>query len=269
MAVRPKYRYTSLDGTGQEIRLLSLQPRANSSQLQCTLSTKSLAGPGPYEALLYVWGDKTERLPLIIDGSELQITRNLGRALRHLRFEDKPRILWVDAICINQEDDEERSSQVQQMRYTYDKAEQVIMWLGRETSDSHLAMELIQELKMEKISKVSVLDSLQDIRKREKWMAFMKLCARKYWSRLWILQEVASVPKNVVYIGKQLASWDDIGSVAATITNDLRSAWSSFGFMMKGIFRLVDIESLYRLYSMSRRGAVSKFGSSPQNNAST
>jgi hypothetical protein len=146
------------------------------------------------------------------------------------------------------------------MRYTYDKAEQVIMWLGRETSDSHLAIELIQELKMEKISKVSVLDSLQDIRKREKWMAFMKLCARKYWSRLWILQEVASVPKNVVYIGKQSASWDDIGSLAATITNDLRSAWSSFGFMRKRIFRLVDIESLYGLYSMSRRGEYPKLG---------
>lgn len=166
----------------------------------------------------------------------------------------------MDAICINQDDNKERSSQVQQMMDIYTNAEQVVMWLGPESDDSHLFFELFQELRIKGISKSSVLSSLQDIRDQEKWMAFVNFCGREYWSRLWIVQEVISTSKNVIYIGNNSLPWEEFGKLVKLITTDLRSFWSSFDFMSISVggnstnARLVDIELLYDLYNKSQRG---------------
>lgn len=260
MSVFPAYSYTKLDSNPPKIRLVSLQPCGASSQLQCSLMTIPLADAGQYDALSYVWGENTDKLPLMIDRHKLQITRNLDAALRRLQYEHKARVLWVDAICINQDDDEERSSQVRQMRDIYANAEQVVMWLGPESDDSHLFFELFQELRITGMSRSSVLSSLRDIREQEKWMAFVNFCGREYWSRLWIVQEVASTSKNVIYLGSNSVPWEEFGKLVTVITKDLRSFWSSFDFISTSVggdstnARLVDIELLYDLHDMSKRG---------------
>jgi len=94
-----------------------------------------LSDAPPYEALSYVWGpfnspDDPDLIQLNDCGFE--VTTNLWRALYALRHETKDRVLWIDAICINQGDLEERSSQVQLMRDVYRKARSVVVWLGEE-----------------------------------------------------------------------------------------------------------------------------------------
>src|SRR6266536_4906129 len=93
----------------QEIRLVHLQPDVGSELVHCRLEHCSLERPSsPYEALSYVWGNPTDVHPIFLDGELFQVTANLGWALWHLCLEDRPRTLWVDAICINQADRDER-----------------------------------------------------------------------------------------------------------------------------------------------------------------
>jgi hypothetical protein len=103
------------------IRILTLQPAENENdQLVCRLLARRIKHEaGAYEALSYVWGDKNGSANIHCNGAPLNITRNLEDALRKIRLEKEPRYLWVDAICINQEDVHERGHQVRLMRSIY------------------------------------------------------------------------------------------------------------------------------------------------------
>lgn len=114
------------------IRILELLP-ANPSisgndqdNIQCSLHIVSIQDPPPYVALFYVWGDTQTKLPISCNGSTLYITPNLHAALLALRTK-APRFLWIDAICINQDDLEERNSQVSIMRHIYINAKTTVI----------------------------------------------------------------------------------------------------------------------------------------------
>lgn len=88
-----------------------------------------------YEALSYCWGDNTVKTPIVCNDARLDITRNLKSALQHLRDAVNTRALWIDAICINQDDVAERTQQVGCMREIYQQAERVVVWLGESNDD--------------------------------------------------------------------------------------------------------------------------------------
>ena len=98
-----------------------------------------------YEALSYVWGDRESPKTISIDGCVQEVTENLEAALQQLRLSDAPRRLWVDALCINQEDSKEKSHQIQKMRHIYRRASGVLVWLGNEADRSDEAMLLLEE----------------------------------------------------------------------------------------------------------------------------
>jgi hypothetical protein len=140
-----RYVYGPLDSSRHEIRLLSLHPSANSdSEIRCTLSTASLDETPEYYALSYVWGNLQPTVPARIDQDMMDITRNLWMALKYLRLENTVRTLWVDAICINQSNISERNEQVCQVGKIFERAAEVIIWLGEENDDSDLAINLIK-----------------------------------------------------------------------------------------------------------------------------
>ena len=98
-----------------------------------------------YHALSYTWGSNVldHRITVVSGESQqtLPITENAHTALRHIRHSNSVRLLWVDAICINQQDVEERNDQVARMADIYKSAEKVIVWLGPEEDDSNLAID--------------------------------------------------------------------------------------------------------------------------------
>ena len=106
--------YTSLPKGS--VRLLQLLPNLNpNSPIECRLITFSMLDLGsthPYESLLYVWGSENNKQLIYVDGDELYVTANLHMALSYLRHCLLERILWVDAICINQADNDEKGRQV-------------------------------------------------------------------------------------------------------------------------------------------------------------
>ena len=130
--------YQSLDPTLKHIRVLELLPGTFESDLRGNLRTVTLDDKPSYTALSYTWGARTEGRTLKIrpdskrtsKSIELPIADNLFMALRRLRRPLKTRILWVDVVCINQEDIDERSAQVVLMEEIYSNAESTAIWLG-------------------------------------------------------------------------------------------------------------------------------------------
>lgn len=98
------------------------------------------AGSAPqfcdYRALSYVWGDATKKRPITVDGLHFMITRNLYDFLVQARVPlQRVSPYWVDALCINQADNEEKAAQVNMMGDIYQNCWQCIVWLGKEERD--------------------------------------------------------------------------------------------------------------------------------------
>ncbi|KAL1641365.1 hypothetical protein SLS58_006064 [Diplodia intermedia] len=136
------YEYTPLS-PGHTIRILTLWPGSGDTQLRCETREVALGEGVYYEALSYTWGDQSTGTLISFNGLLLPIAPNLCSALLHLRLPDRPRSLWIDAVCINQLDNEEKSEQVRMMREIYQEASRVVVWLGPMEDDSDAAMDLV------------------------------------------------------------------------------------------------------------------------------
>jgi len=138
----------------EEVRLLELLPGAGAELIQCRLLPTSLnQSPGQYEALSYVWGDPSQaRATVLVDGTRLEIYETLYQILVQLRLPTDGRMLWVDAICINQSDVEERNMQLPLMQSIYRDALRTVVWLGLESTTTGDTFQMLQELAAEAIS---------------------------------------------------------------------------------------------------------------------
>ncbi|KAF5566803.1 het-domain-containing protein [Fusarium napiforme] len=146
-----------------------------------------------YEALSYTWGTSENKKSISIDDQELLITANCHSALVQLRDSFIERVLWVDAICIDQSNTSEREKQVRIMAEVYCKARQVIVWLGEATSDSDLAMQKISE-----VAEGHDTPAEQDNIIPESIAALLQ---RPWFRRVWILQEVAAAQHVLLVCG--------------------------------------------------------------------
>jgi hypothetical protein len=175
-----QYHYSPLPPGPDSIRLLRLRlDKEEIAPIQCQLFNYSLdesdRRPPLYEALSYIWGNPEKTLPILLDGHYFNVTQNLHAALRHLR-DHSIEWIWVDAICINQRDRQERGHQVRYMAKIYGKANRVVVWLGEAASNSDLAFE--------------------EIRKQTKWLdtsdnkmiqqAVLKLLERSWFRCIWV-----------------------------------------------------------------------------------
>jgi len=127
------------------IRLLKLSPGSSeSAPLEISFAEVDLDDRPQYEALSYVWGDKTEKAAILCHGKTIEVTPNCEIALRRLRLVTKPRSLWIDVLCINQRSLNERNHQVSMMGNIYSAATRVIVWLGNCTDLSRVAINLLK-----------------------------------------------------------------------------------------------------------------------------
>ncbi|EHK45650.1 hypothetical protein TRIATDRAFT_291940 [Trichoderma atroviride IMI 206040] len=179
------------------IRLLKLLPHRDiSSPLLCSLidyPLQDLAGSNHhlYDSLSYAWGSPEKTRSISIGDCYLPITTNLHAALLRLRDRFFERIIWVDAICINQQDLNERSSQVQRMATIYALANRVIVWLGEAEDNSDQALEELH-------NSADGQPAGEDQRLRN---AVLKLLQRPWFKRIWILQEVAAARNVLILCG--------------------------------------------------------------------
>ncbi|KAK2743174.1 heterokaryon incompatibility protein [Colletotrichum kahawae] len=197
---------------------------------------------GDFLALSYVWGPPTPVQHIILNGHQFPVGPNLFQALLHLRPNERIRQgfkLWIDAICINQEDIAERSAQVGRMRDIYAAAWQVVIWLGPGADDSELGMSALswiaarnrtpspydgfyrESTKIDARPLFIIWGTFKSPLKKTVYKALFSLLFRPYWQRMWILQEVAMArPDAPVVCGKSCLPWRDIHEAATFISND-------------------------------------------------
>ena len=142
------HQYSTLlyDDSVRLLKLLPASNHVNDQGLGCALEDCRLSDDLSYEALSYTWGQPVFPESLHTHNGILRITENLALALRSLRFKDRVRYLWVDAVCINQNDLMEKSRQVAMMSIIYKSARRVICWLGQADESIGDAMETLKRL---------------------------------------------------------------------------------------------------------------------------
>ena len=164
-----------------------------------------------YEALSYAWGTAISPRKALVDGFKLPITKSLHQGLRRLRLDDKPRMLWVDALCINQRDIEERSRQVQRMAVIYRSAENVLIWLGEWPSNAECShSDYCQALWL--------TNYLYHDKEPSRSQTLHHMCEHlvdilelPWFRRLWVIQELALAIKDpVVLIGSMSTTWSSL-----------------------------------------------------------
>ncbi|KAJ3578662.1 hypothetical protein NPX13_g1904 [Xylaria arbuscula] len=216
--------YTPLDYTQLQVRFIEIVPSATDDQeVSCRLEIMDLSNNTPYAALSYVWGNSNCTEDILVNGIKLPVTINLASALRQFRkdgFPQHPSIgelqwLWVDAICIDQSNIEEKSRQIPLMGKIYGNASSVLSWLG--SPNSHrldVAIQTIHDI-------APIIDVKSDglSSKRQEeivyagfkwlvstlgpdiycasgstttgWQALLALADTEYWKRAWVIQEMA------------------------------------------------------------------------------
>ncbi|RYP77342.1 hypothetical protein DL771_001137 [Monosporascus sp. 5C6A] len=134
--------------SGLSIRLLTIPARLrdDTNIISCRLSVHTLASCPEYLALSYCWGDAKVKKSVRCNEVELPVTANLFSALECLCYPDKDMLIWIDAICINQDDSAEKEEQVGIMRDIYSKALEVLIWLGPAADESDLGIKACQNL---------------------------------------------------------------------------------------------------------------------------
>ncbi|GCB18024.1 heterokaryon incompatibility protein 6, OR allele [Aspergillus awamori] len=209
--------YHKLDPTVKQIRLVTIKPGGWTDDIQCTLRHTSLAKSGPYETLSYVWGDFTNTKDIIVNGMTFNATVNLESALRHLR-RDTPRTIWIDAICINQLDLEERASQVGFMRDIYQGSTLTIIWLGdgdeRVESLFDLARKFHDESYTGSLAQENVVRLREFIHNEDRSHSLEFLATdilrRPWWTRAWVLQEAVVSAELLVKCGNHEIAWESL-----------------------------------------------------------
>jgi len=204
------YVYQPLDLTDdtREFRLLRLLPSKDfDDNIRCELFHSPFDS---YEALSYTWGDPHVTVPVLLHGIHHHVTTNLALALRYIRYEDRPRIMWIDALCINQKDILEKNHQVAQMREIFLDAEQVVVWLGEEGS-AKSAIDLCKLIKERAPRGDDPLSAEELAQHSEGFQACGELFhQRPWWKRTWIIQEVLHTNPVKVCIGKLRMGLDDL-----------------------------------------------------------
>lgn len=181
----------------------------------------------PYDCLSYVWGDVKVTEPIIVNDQVLHITRNLVRCLRHLRHQNKGLVLWVDAVCINQGDLEEKSTQVAMMGEIYSRCSTVFLWLGApESSDDIYAesrpdpftvlRQLANNCHLYELPGFRCGQESDQITFQEEdacldpWEAFFLVATSPWFKRSWTVQETVLPRTAIAVLGPWRMSFQDI-----------------------------------------------------------
>lgn len=260
--------YNPLNVSESEIRLLRVDNDPG-QPISCRLETVSLSKAPPYTALSYVWGDENVTETISLDGQDVPVTTNLAAALRCVKshwsnaFSDRNSAtfrIWIDALCINQNDVGEKGQQVQLMGSLYSTAEFVIAWLGTGTDQTILGLESLEKLGATfchlfdpadnvidaSVSIPLILDLFSTLQEfccvddpdqeafylRNKAFASMKsLLNLPYWDRAWILQEAVLAKRMLLCCaGKSvdMASAEQLYQITRKVSSNKKHARPSF-----------------------------------------
>lgn len=208
--------YEPIDSENGEIRVAELLPGQYNHPVELRLHTKNLDDRPDYEALSYAWGKTMSPRRALLNGCPLHITESLDLGLRRLRFVDRSRILWVDALCINQGDIQERSQQVQHMAMIYSSAREVLIWLGEWPRSSRCpdseTCQTTWSWRQERVDGDPHWFHFMD--------HFLDILKRPWFHRVWVIQEVVLARhEQIVHVGSHTIRWSELLDVSKSCIN--------------------------------------------------
>jgi len=264
----PVYKYDPLPSSGELIRLIQLHAGEGEDELRCRIFKREFSslrpGRGGYEAISYVWQiSKAKKevepsYPLVcddcpvseVDGSRgprvVWMHQSADTVLRRFRLPKKDVILWIDAICLNQKDENEKHYQIKHMKDIYGKADQVLVWLDEsplkpENQDSEDGETLGEKcirffneygkwknkcekppsLKEETTALQDQLSNAFNIQNASKLAVFFK--GIDWFHRRWIIQEITHAQRALIYCGRKCVAWPEFAASIKTLSSNATS----------------------------------------------
>ncbi|KAH8597307.1 heterokaryon incompatibility protein-domain-containing protein [Bisporella sp. PMI_857] len=213
-----------------QIRLLAIEPGPQHAPVATRLHLVYVNSLPQYDGVCYVWGDSSDTVSIFCDGMSVNITRSLCWALARLRLSDRIRLVWADALCINQNDKEERSRQVAVMSHIYRGTRCVMACMGDSLyGDEANVASLLEDYgpMISDPSKATQLSlylqsNLFSLDKDPRWKSLGLLLSRPWFERAWVLQEVGLARNPIIVYGSVEFGYRRLMEVSTWISRNAR-----------------------------------------------
>ncbi|KAJ3529112.1 hypothetical protein NM208_g9908 [Fusarium decemcellulare] len=233
------------------LRLLRLKPGQRSDPIVCELvPTRLDEVDKTYLATSYTWGSPENPQHITCNGQNMKIQRNAFDMLNDLRLPGEPRLVWIDAICINQSDLDERSAQVSIMHKIYSQCHCVMIWLGQGDEDSHISMKFAEGLDSTRyikefvdVIKTSGLPAQAQIFQRKDYLfdpeprndeekrravSIVRFINRPWFNRVWVQQEGSVSWNTQVVCGPDTINWHQIFALGWLLSPPRTAVWPDY-----------------------------------------
>ncbi|KAK3069458.1 hypothetical protein LTR53_012190 [Teratosphaeriaceae sp. CCFEE 6253] len=212
----PSPGYRALDQTRKEFRVLVVEPGLPEQPVRCTFTTASLSDSAipAYETVSYVWGDTGLRGIVSVDGHDLDVPLTARKVLERMRDPDRPRTVWIDAVCIDQRNLRDRNYLVQLMCEIYSHTTVGFVWLGEDDCDVRRTFGAIRGLYEEARRETEGFETFKETVWPGWWQVYgsptsvqfepesmARLFSNSWFSRLWCVQEAALAPRSICHCG--------------------------------------------------------------------
>ncbi|KAK4163290.1 heterokaryon incompatibility protein-domain-containing protein [Cladorrhinum sp. PSN259] len=215
----PQHRYQPLGSAAErasadnkpQMRLLKLLPRVPFGRIRCELFEVAVREIGEYQAVSYTWGAGERSGVIFVDGKSMSVSPNVEDLLYHLSSYFRSRFLWIDQVCINQADNDEKSSQIPLMGDIYRDADNTIVWLD-DVEEPWKARSMLAAIWHEHMygttqSTLELMRSHAEESPLMGWAAMMNVFAHPWFSRVWVIQEIILSPRATVLASGEKIQW--------------------------------------------------------------
>lgn len=214
------FTYDPLDAERQEFRTLTVHPSSGyaTHTIRATIATRSLLEKPQYETVSYCWGDASIRSTIILNGYRFDVPASSEKTLRRMQRDDADRVLWIDAICINQMDIDERSQQVAFMDRIYSSGTRNLIWLGEaeldHADDAVKAFNAVWQGIVSCTGNGNIMPVIWNADKSHgqpvqslvvgpdfDYEPILRVFRKPWFRRLWVVQEAALSASNICFFG--------------------------------------------------------------------
>lgn len=203
-----------------QTRLLELEPGHRDAPLSGIVHYIDVGKAPSYCALSYVWGPVTKSYALQTPRGTIPMTSWLFSALKDIRKRDEAIYIWADAVCINQDDEHEKATQIRMLPSIFQSAELVMCWIGPEVDESSLSLQTLLQIRTHDLAPqqwpsrlppipsdwIEGVPAVDDV----VWWSIQNLFEREWFARVWVIQEVVVAKKLRLVCGNFEADWEDI-----------------------------------------------------------
>lgn len=261
----PEYQYRRLkDG---EIRLIILRkPKWFTGIINASIVHQLIDDPSlDYEAVSYRWGSSKRTDEILIDGCRFSVTKSAYDLLMARRSLWRDRVIWIDAICIHQDDDEEKGAQVQLMYDIYRRASRVVVYIGQDWRARYtapLTYELVAAQVQYQGSDAEFANWTEAKLASPRWLVLIELFTNEYFNRAWIVQEIAAAQKVEIFYGGLYIPWEVFHMVLAFCARPqhrhLLATTEKMDMRLASGFQSAALDNITWLYLMRPQSGVVK-----------